>query len=29
VRFIGLGGEQVELHGYEHRIGEDPSASAS
>ena len=29
VRFIGLGGEQVELRGYEHRIGEDPSASAS
>ena len=29
VRFIGLGGEQVELHGYEHRIGEDPSAAAS
>ncbi len=29
VRFIGLGGEQEELHGYEHRIGEDPSASAS
>lgn len=29
VRFIGLGGEQVELHGYEHRIGEDPLAPAS
>jgi thiamine-monophosphate kinase len=27
VRFVGRGGEQVELHGYEHRVGDDSSAA--
>jgi thiamine-monophosphate kinase len=29
VRFVGRGGEQVELHGYEHRVGDDSSAATS
>ena len=29
VLFIGADGEQVELHGYEHRVGDDPSAATS
>ena len=29
VRFVGRGGEQVELHGYEHRVGDDSSAPTS
>ena len=29
VRFVGRGGEQVKLHGYEHRVGDDSSAAAS
>ena len=26
VRFIDSAGRSVELHGYEHRVGDDPSA---
>jgi hypothetical protein len=29
VRFVGLDGEQVKLHGYEHRVGDDPLATTS
>jgi thiamine-monophosphate kinase len=29
VRFVGLGGEQVKLHGYEHRVGDDSSEATS
>jgi thiamine-monophosphate kinase len=29
VRFVGRDGEQVKLHGYEHRVGDDSSAATS
>lgn len=29
VRFVGRGGEQLKLHGYEHRVGDDSSAATS
>lgn len=29
VRFVGLRGERLKLHGYEHRVGDDSSAATS
>jgi len=28
VRFLGADGQAIELHGYEHRVGDEPSAAA-